>query len=147
MLNGKSGNLRGIGAKVIVYNHGKLQLQECMPTRGYESSVDDRLIFGTGRDREIDSVVVIWNDGAHQNLPKIRTNQRITLKQQDATGVFDYSAFHHKPSLFADATQRLDINYKHQENRFVEFNREALIPHMMSAEGPACCSRCERRWS
>jgi len=137
ILNGKGGNLRGIGAKVILYNGGRLQLQECMPTRGYESSVDDRLLFGTGAERKVDSVLVIWNDGSHQTVRNISTNQRITLKQQDATGIFDYSVLHPRPTLFADATEGLNLNYKHQENRFVEFNREALIPHMMSAEGPA----------
>ena len=30
-----------------------------------------------------------------------------------------------------------DILYKHEENDFHEFDREPLIPHMLSTEGPA----------
>src|SRR5699024_9400885 len=39
--------------------------------------------------------------------------------------------------LIVEITDQLNIPYKHEENDFVEFNREALIPHMVSKEGPA----------
>lgn len=134
-LKGKAGNFKGVGAKVILYDSGKLQLQECMPTRGYLSSVDTRLTFGTGHSGKVDSVVVIWNDGTFQIVKGIKTNQRISLDQDDAGGSFDYSKFHRAtpPLRISD----VNIPYKHDENKFVEFNREGLIPHMFSAEGPA----------
>jgi hypothetical protein len=135
ILKGKDGNRSGIGAKVFLYDSGKLQMQECMPTRGYESSVDHRLLFGTGTADEIDSLLVIWNDGSFQKQTSIKTNQRISLDQNSASGSFDYEVFHKaQPLLKAVDT---GLPYKHRENKFVEFNREALIPHMFSAEGPA----------
>ncbi len=134
-LNGKAGNLNGIGTKVVLYDSGRIQLQECMPTRGYQSSVDDRLFFGTGSSSEIDSVLVIWNDGAFQTLKNIKSNQKLALNQSDASGIFDYSRFHKSGALLKPVDD--NIPYRHLENRFVEFNREALIPHMLSAEGPA----------
>ncbi len=36
-----------------------------------------------------------------------------------------------------DITQVPGFNYLHQENHFDEFDREPLIPHMVSTEGPA----------
>ena len=36
-----------------------------------------------------------------------------------------------------DITHEVDLNYKHTENEFPEFDREPLIPHMTSTEGPA----------
>jgi hypothetical protein len=36
-----------------------------------------------------------------------------------------------------DITKDVDLNYLHQENHFVEFDRDPLIPHMISTEGPA----------
>ena len=134
-LKGKAGNFQGIGAKVILYDSGKLQMQECMPTRGYLSSVDVRLTFGTGHADEIDSVFVIWNDGTFQIIKGVKTNQRIKLDQDNAGGSFDYAKFHSTTPLLATSTVK--IPYKHNENKFVEFNREGLIPHMFSAEGPA----------
>src|SRR5690606_24725617 len=39
--------------------------------------------------------------------------------------------------IFHDITANFSIAYKHEENNFIEFNREGLIPHMNSTEGPA----------
>ena len=36
-----------------------------------------------------------------------------------------------------DITKEVNLNYLHQENHFAEFDREPLIPHMLSTEGPA----------
>jgi hypothetical protein len=112
-------------------------MQECMPTRGYESSVDSRLTFGLGKTKQIDSLVVIWNDGRFEKQVNIQADQRLTLKQQNAKGSFNYSVFHKTQHLFVNDSATINIPFKHTENRFVEFNREALLPHMLSAEGPA----------
>jgi hypothetical protein len=136
-LKGKPGNRYGIGTKVFLYMDRGLQMQECMPTRGYQSSVDYRLVFGTGPTTTVDSLLVVWNDGSFQKLSSIKVDQQINLDQNNASGNFNYAFFHPSKSLFAAADSILDIDYRHKENKFVEFNREALIPHMMSAEGPA----------
>src|SRR5439155_19402229 len=39
--------------------------------------------------------------------------------------------------LFTDLTDRLALDYKHAENRFYDYHREPLIPHLLSTEGPA----------
>jgi enediyne biosynthesis protein E4 len=135
--NGNEGNRFGIGSKVFIYKDNKLQFLECMPTRGYESSVDYRLTFGTGDADKIDSLTIIWNDGTFQKLKDIKTNQRLTLNQKDAHGFFDYSIFHKTEALFKSVSNEIGLPYKHVENRFIEFNREALLPHMLSSEGPA----------
>jgi len=137
VLHGDKGNGFGIGAKVFVYSGGQMQMQECMPTRGYQSSVDYRLTFGLGNARHADSLLVIWNDGSYQRTGKMKPNQTTTLDQQHADGKFDYSIFHKNEPLFVRSTDALSIPYRHKENQFVEFNREVLIPHMLSAEGPA----------
>jgi hypothetical protein len=36
-----------------------------------------------------------------------------------------------------NVTAEVGLNYKHTENDFPEFDREPLIPHMNSTEGPA----------
>jgi hypothetical protein len=36
-----------------------------------------------------------------------------------------------------DITASVNLPYKHNEDPFIEFNREPLIPHMVSTEGPA----------
>lgn len=135
-LKGKPGNLFGIGARVLLYNDGKMQMQECMPTRGYQSSVDYRLTFGLGANTQADSLTVVWNDGTFERLKNVKADRQMMLDQENAGGDFDFSVFHKTAPFFIKATDELSINYHHKENSFVEFNREALIPHMMSAEGP-----------
>lgn len=36
-----------------------------------------------------------------------------------------------------EISSSVNLTYKHTENPFIEFNREPLIPHMVSTEGPA----------
>lgn len=136
-LSGKPGNLHGIGAKVTLFSDGKLQTQECMPTRGFQSAVDTRLIFGLGNRRLLDSIGVVWPGGAIQVLKNVARNQVLELKEVEAAGKFDYAIFHKRTNIFKKInTDSLGLKFKHRENKFVEFNRESLIPHMMSAEGP-----------
>jgi enediyne biosynthesis protein E4 len=130
-------NAYGYGAKVFLFTKGSMQMQECSPTKGYQSSVDQRLTFGTGTHNSIDSMWVIWNDGRFEKKRNVRTNRRIILKQSDAKGDFDYSIFHIDKPIFKEETG-MSIPYVHRENSFIEFNREGLLPHMISAEGPAC---------
>lgn len=133
---GKPGNLQGLGAKVFLYHGGQLQMQEVMATRGYQSCVDTRLIFGTGSTAVLDSVIVVWPDGTWQRHTQVKTDQYLTLDQQQAQGRYTYPVVNTSTWLTRSAGD-LKIPYQHQENKFVEFNREGLIPHMMSAEGPA----------
>jgi hypothetical protein len=135
-LKGNAGNHFGIGTKVFIHAKGGMQMQECQPVRGYQSSVDLKMIFGLGQNDLIDSLWVIWPDDSYQSLYKIKGNQELQLSQEEAAGKFDYDIFHSRHELLEETTATLDIDFKHKENKFVEFTREALLPHMLSAEGP-----------
>jgi enediyne biosynthesis protein E4 len=137
-LKGKRGNPFGLGTKVFLYNKGQVQMQECMATRGFQSAVDTRLIFGTGKETKIDSLVVVWPDKTYQVTKSVSSNSKIEFVNESASGLFDYSRFHQEKPLFQNEPKQAGIDFRHRENNFVEFNREALIPHMVSAEGPAC---------
>lgn len=139
-LKSAQGNTAGVGSKVIVFSSGSSQLQECLPTRGYQSSVEPRLTFGLGATNTIDSILVIWPDGKYEKLTDIKANQKLVVTKEHASRDFSFERFHQKdkPFFLSQASnEALGLSYKHEENSFVEFNREQLIPHMMSAEGPA----------
>ncbi|MGH7698944.1 MAG: VCBS repeat-containing protein, partial [Gemmatimonadales bacterium] len=145
-LDGSGANTAGIGAKVIIKQGGRVQMLEQFPTRGFQSSVDPRLHFGLGTDSLIDSLTVVWPDGRYQVLRDVAADRMITLSQEAATGgrggkgpqclVPPSAALCRPVPLFSDITARLGIDFKHRENTFFDYNREPLIPHQLSAEGP-----------
>jgi hypothetical protein len=137
-LNGRGQNTFGIGAKVVLHYGDKIFLQELMPTRGFQSSVEPLLNFGIGGVERLDSLEVIWATGEYQVLVDLAANQTITLNQADATTHYIYPWHRNDEAIiFQDITKEFGLDYSHQENTFIEFNREPFIPHFLSTEGPA----------
>jgi hypothetical protein len=135
VLEGEGPNRFGIGAKVTLRSAERLFFQEMMPSRGFQSSVDDVLTFGIGQIQTVDSVLVEWPDGRVNVLTDVTANQRIKVRQAEsaaATPVTPESA----PLLFADITESIALEFVHRENAFVDFDRERLMPKMLSTEGP-----------
>ncbi len=147
VLRGSGSNTAGIGAKVIVKDGGSTQLLEQEPTRGFLSSVEPRLHFGLGQSKKIDSLIVIWPDRRFQILTNVSVNRALVLSQSDASGKYAYPPPPGSPSraaaatapvgFFADVSAKLGVNFKHEENTFFDYNREPLMPHLLSTEGPA----------
>jgi hypothetical protein len=136
LLRGSGANTAGIGAKVVIKHDGKIQLLEQMPTRGFQSSVDPRLHFGLGASTRIDSLTVVWPDHRYQVLTDVAVDRTLALPQGDAAGRYSYRRGTAAP-FFADVTARLAIDFEHAENAFYDYNREPLMPHLLSTEGPA----------
>ena len=136
-LVGEGANTEGIGAKVILRQGATTQLLEQEPTRGFESSVDRRLHFGLGGATRVDSLTVIWPDRRTQTLTAVAADRMVVLSQKDATGRWDYAAARPAATLFTDVTARSKIDFRHVEDAFADYNREPLLPHLLSREGPA----------
>ncbi len=128
-----------IGSKVTVYARGQLFYQELMPSRGFQSSSDYRLIFGLGGHDSVDSLEVVWPDGSRQVVVNPDVNQHITVNYaNDKTS----NPSHRKVNnILSPLFRQVDIkgltNFIHQEDQFLDFDLERLIPHKMSMEGPA----------
>ncbi len=159
-LAGDGANTAGIGARVIARQRGTMQLLEQSPTRGFQSAVDPRLHFGFGKDTSasptLDSLIVIWPDRRTQLLTNVPLNTSLTVSQKQAIpgniargAAALMAAALRAPNLsaatgattttprFDDVTSTFGLTYKHEENSFNDFDREPLMPHILSAEGPA----------
>lgn len=134
-LKGTTDNTFGIGAKVMVFVEGKVQHQELVCTRGYQSSVENVLHFGLGKHQLVDSVLVTWPDGTQQIMDKVEVNQMVTIDQKRA--LVPIKAKHIAPAVFETFEPDLIPRFEHQENEFNDFDREILLPHRMSRFGPA----------
>jgi hypothetical protein len=136
-LKGEGKNTFGIGAKVTLTVGNKLLMQEMMPTRGFQSSVDFNLIFGLGEAVSIDTLEIIWPDGKVQVLTNVKADETITLNQKDATIMAEKSEEVVGKAYFTDITMDSLIPYRHVENDYNDFKREQLLPHKLSTQGPS----------
>ena len=137
-LRGEGLNTRAIGAKVRLRHQGQIFYQELHPMRGFQSCVDDRLHFGLGDVAIIDSLTVIFPDGRFLLRTNVPTNQFLTIAQSEATGEYDFSR-HYKTTertVFQPLNNLRGADFKHRENTFSDFDRDRLLFHMLSAEGP-----------
>jgi hypothetical protein len=134
---GNNQNTFGIGAKAYVFTKGRMQYQQLMLTRGFQSSSDTKLHFGLDSSGIIDSILVVWPDQKFQLLKNIKPNQQLPLLQKDATGVFNYADFFKpKPAYLTDISDKIPVNWSHQENKFDDYDVQYLIPHAESTRGP-----------
>jgi enediyne biosynthesis protein E4 len=134
---GNDKNTFGVGAKVIVKTKDNQQLQQLMPTRGFLSSVEPSLLFGIGKQDNIDSVIVIWENEKMQIIKNPKINETVVLDQNNANiDVKGYEFSKPPVALFEEVTDAFKIPYKHEENVYYDFSREPLIPFKVSIEGP-----------
>ncbi|MFZ5972711.1 MAG: VCBS repeat-containing protein [Bacteroidota bacterium] len=134
VLKGHSKNRQAIGTRITIVSQGKQFYVEQMPNRGFESSVDPRPFIGLGEITTVDSVIVQWPDGRETRLSKVATRQTLTFNQSEASAP--------KASGRVDSNQIFQVMqsppvvHQHVESDFVDFDRDKLLYHMLSSEGP-----------
>jgi hypothetical protein len=134
-LEGTASNRFAIGAKVTLRAGEQLLFQELMPSRGFQSSVDYVLAFGLGPLERVDSLTVEWPDGRVSVQRDVAAGQRIVVRHSDAAAGVPKQPVPVAP-LFSDVTGEVAFDFQHRENAFVDFDRERLIPKLLSTEGP-----------
>jgi hypothetical protein len=135
-LKGDSLNQFAIGAKAYLFTKSGMQYQQLMLTRGFQSAVEPRLHFGLDSIEAVDSILVVWPDQTHQTIKSPAINQQLVVQKQ-GSGLFQYDLFFGLPApYFKDVTKEINCNWKHNENDFVDFNVQYLIPHAESTRGP-----------
>lgn len=139
-LKGDSSNINAIGSKVIIYTSGDKRVYEKYPVHGFMSSMEVPIHIGMG-GAKVDSAIVIWPDNTYQSIDIKSDSADIKLQYTRGLRPYRYvrsnntadTAYRH----VVDITGKTGIRFLHSENAFPEFDREPLIPHMMSTEGPA----------
>jgi hypothetical protein len=136
---GNPQNLNGIGACAnIYYDHGKQQVYENTPFRGYLSTIQNIAHFGLGKITGIDSVVIKWQNGKKQVLNNVKADQILKVDIINAKQNYTYGLSPvDTKSLFTEVTKAVGISYKHNDADFVDFNIQKLLPHKLSEYSPA----------
>jgi len=133
-LQGNRQNKFAIGTKVTLHTAEGKQVQELFLTRGFQSSVGTKLNFGLGNNKQIDKVEVRWPDRKTTIIEHVSVNQ--LLKIDYTKSEFTNPITEQKSPLFWAIENPIDSGFRHLENRFNDFDREILLPHILSRQGP-----------
>jgi hypothetical protein len=138
-IKGDKKNINGLGATVhIYYDHGKQQVYENNPYRGYLASMHGIIHFGLNNISIVDSVVMQWYNGKKQTIRNVAANQILTVDMNKADSV--YSIPHPliaQDALFRGITASAGISYRHHDYDFIDFDIQHLLPHKLSEYAPA----------
>lgn len=137
VLKGGEKNTSAVGSRVQVYQGEQMYAYEQMPVKGFQSSVDPRINIGLNKN-DIDSLIVFWPNGDHSKLNNVSVNQTLVIDYNETDRSSNNWQKDNDNNLFEEATGILS-NYTHIENEFVDFDRDRLLYHMLSVEGPALC--------
>ena len=135
-IEGPKGNVFGIGSKLFVYKGGNVRMFENFSTRGFQATAINKFLVPA--ITELDSLVLVWPDNTYQKLAV--KDSSIQVKYREGLASFNYGKLIPQSEFsIEEISNKYNLNYTHDENPFVEFNRESLIPHASSNEGPALC--------
>ncbi|MBL7729544.1 MAG: VCBS repeat-containing protein [Chitinophagaceae bacterium] len=139
-LKGDSLNINAVGARLIIYTGNTIRTYEKYPVKGFMSGMEEPLLAGI-KNTKIDSAFLVWPDNSFQRLAIDPAKPELTLTYQKGLSQFDYTRlrnfYKNTTNVVSDITELSGLDYRHTENRFVEFDREPLIPHMVSVESPS----------
>ena len=136
-LEGPWSNPTGIGAKVVLrFADGSFQQQTNYHTRGYMSSVDDRIFFGLGNVQRDYSLEVLWPDGKYQYIEDITPNSTVIVDYLDAVVPKEVLSFPLGSKANDLSFTEVASDYKHHQPELGDFQVQRLLGTKISEEGP-----------
>ncbi|TRX59922.1 hypothetical protein FNH22_07665 [Fulvivirga sp. M361] len=135
-LEGENKNRFGIGAQLLLYSNSNIIHYQHFPIKGFQSSMDYQVVVGVGAG-PVDSLRVKWPGGAEQLIEAIDLTQEYTLKQTDAIikPKIPVKVDGYKP--YFEEISDIGLDFKHEENEYVDFDTQRLLYNMLSFSGPA----------
>lgn len=139
-LHGPAKNRNAIGAKVVLFSGETVRTYEKSPVHGFLSSMELPLHIGLDKTK-VDSCFLIWPDNTFEPLLLDSAKKVLSVTYREGLPVFDYAIITHRypntTTPVQDITAQAGMHFLHRENAFNEFDREPLIPFMVSRDGPA----------
>ena len=134
-LQGSPANFFGLGADVTLYSNGLTQTYHQAVTRGYQSSSDYVIHFGMGSANRVDSLRIVWPDGNSQTKINPPIDRLVSLDYKQAQRVQEPTQ-KAQSTLLTDVTRSSGLDFTHQEESYLDYNQEPLLPHKLSQQGP-----------
>lgn len=123
------------GPVVKLYNaDGLMQMNHYDPQRGYMSTNEHFLHFGLGKQKTVPSIEITFPSGKQIVLSNVAAGQTLTVYDSDAVPA---TRMAEKRKILFSEGSKMKFNYTHKENNeFIDFKREPLIPYKCSRKGP-----------
>ncbi len=135
-LKGSNANTAALGTKLRLYADNNVQYQELYPVRGFQSCVSSVVYFGMPTSH-VDSLVIEWPSGKRSVLKDIAADKLLTLSEETAIAAVAQPKSQSQKKLFIQTPEKQQIPFRHQENNFIDFKVEVLLPYQLSKLGPA----------
>jgi len=134
-------NRNALATKAIIkYGDGTRSYAENYTSRGFQSSVPSSLHFGLGNAKKVDSLWLTWPDGTRTQHSNLKSNTIHLIQKEKHSPLPSIAAMGSKKNTLVTEEIAAPFNFQHHENKFIDFNRERLLPQMFSNEGPAFAS-------
>ena len=131
-LKGTGSNTFAIGSVIKVYCNDEIISREVIPSRGFQSSCDYKMIAGLG-NKKADSIIITWPNKTFTKINTPAVNKVHTIQQSGKELPVPAIEIQKTDILFQQENSIFD---KHTEDDFVDFYQERNIPVMLSKEGP-----------
>ncbi len=125
-------NTKGIGCKITIRSDSLQYYYEQQPVRGFQSSVDTKIVVGLHSNAPVD-IQVKWVQGKVSMVKNIEVNQSIEVKESEAQVL----TLKEKESNNKKTFRPINLaELRHKESRFIDFDRDRFLYHMRSTKGP-----------
>ncbi len=132
---GPEQNKNGLGVKVtLTTKKGLILTRQLVNSRGFLSSVSNRLHFGLPEGDEVKNMTVYWLDGKQQLIENLDINSHITVNYSGGS-----------KSEISKKTNETNFkvnpfNYAHKDPYHNDYKLQLLLPYKYSHLGPAIAS-------
>ncbi|HEY1849133.1 MAG TPA: CRTAC1 family protein, partial [Opitutaceae bacterium] len=135
-LRGTVSNRYGIGAMVKLESALGLQVRELTLSRGYLSSSEPMVHFGTGSDTTVRRLTVKWPSGHVQVFENLPVDRRYTVTEPSAAIPIPADA-PRPPRQFSETGGTTGLSVNSREEDVDEVNVQRLLPIRLNPRGPA----------
>lgn len=134
-LKGKEQNTQALGTIIEArFRDGSQWTYEHSPYRGYLSSVEPIAHLGLGSRTQVDTLYIFWPGQKTQVLTDVSANQLLHLSIPSSPT--PPMSFIPPIPLFTELTDSLELEVRHEEFDYTDFNVQRLLPHKLSQYGP-----------
>jgi enediyne biosynthesis protein E4 len=135
-LRGGIKNTFAIGSKIQVFANGQIFQKEVIPSRGFQSSMDYKMMIGLPKGAKVDSIFIIWPDKTYAQVVDYQLN-KLNIVDFNKIKKAKYN-FNKKieSSVLTEDNGIANTIQPHVEDNQIDFYTEKTIPMMLSKEGP-----------